>query len=79
MSDGIFEFMDSQEVMDAVHNLVSKGHSPNEAAKHLVKEARRWVSPGREGAAMLIGGSCSVCLPRPTAKDQQTTSSSLQT
>ncbi|KAI8474496.1 MAG: phosphatase 2C-like domain-containing protein [Monoraphidium minutum] len=41
MSDGIFEFMDSQEVLEMVHGLATQGHGPNEASKQLVKEARR--------------------------------------
>ncbi|KIY98047.1 Protein phosphatase 2C containing protein [Monoraphidium neglectum] len=41
MSDGIFEFMDSQEVVAMVHTLAQQGHGPNEAAKQLVREARR--------------------------------------
>jgi hypothetical protein len=41
MSDGIFEFKDNQEVLEAVHALATRGAGPNEAAKHLVKEARR--------------------------------------
>lgn len=41
MSDGIFEFMDSQEVLDMVHGVIAKeGGSPADAAKKLVKEAR---------------------------------------
>ena len=43
MSDGVFEFIDSQEVLDLVHAAALKGHGPNEAARQLVREARaRW-------------------------------------
>jgi hypothetical protein len=42
MSDGIFEFMDSQEVVALVDTVITKeGQGPCEAAKRLVKEARR--------------------------------------
>lgn len=51
MTDGIFEFMDSQEVVEAVHATATKEGGPNEAAKKLVKEARRW-----EGNAGYMSG-----------------------
>lgn len=41
MSDGIFEFLDSQQVMQEVHTAAKAGQSPNEAAKKLVKLARK--------------------------------------
>lgn len=41
MSDGIFEFLDSQQIMEEVHAAAKAGHSANEAAKKLVKLARK--------------------------------------
>ena len=41
MSDGIFEFMDSQEVVQMVHDVIKAGGTPSEAAKRLVQEARK--------------------------------------
>lgn len=41
MSDGIFEFLDSQQVLEEVHAAAKAGQSANEAAKRLVKLARR--------------------------------------
>uniref|UniRef100_A0A383VYJ0 protein-serine/threonine phosphatase n=1 Tax=Tetradesmus obliquus TaxID=3088 RepID=A0A383VYJ0_TETOB len=41
MSDGIFEFLDSQQVMEEVHAAARAGQSPSEAAKRLVRLARK--------------------------------------
>lgn len=41
MSDGIFEFMDSQQVMAEVHAAAQAGQAPSEVAKKLVKMARQ--------------------------------------
>jgi serine/threonine protein phosphatase PrpC len=41
MSDGIFEFLDSQQVMEEVHAAAKAGQSPSEAAKRLVRLARK--------------------------------------
>lgn len=44
MSDGVYEFMDSQEVMTMVHQLVSMGMTVEDAAQEVVREARRrWL------------------------------------
>lgn len=43
MSDGIFEFIDSQQIVEEVHNAAKAGLSPCEAAKRLVLHARRCV------------------------------------
>lgn len=43
MSDGIFEFMDSQHIMAEVHASAQAGQPPSEAAKKLVRMARKWV------------------------------------
>ena len=43
MTDGIFEFIGSYEVMQLVHSLAALGVQPPVVAKMLVKEARkRW-------------------------------------
>eukprot|EP00879_Flechtneria_rotunda_P026474 GHRR01028229.1.p2 GENE.GHRR01028229.1~~GHRR01028229.1.p2 ORF type:complete len:182 (+),score=94.84 GHRR01028229.1:1658-2203(+) len=41
MSDGIFEFLDSQQVLEEVHAAAAAGQPPSEAAKRLVKLARK--------------------------------------
>lgn len=41
MSDGIFEFMDCEEVVDMVHGLARAGLAPHQVAARLVREARR--------------------------------------
>ena len=41
MSDGIFEFMESCEVVDFVHQQASAGLQPHQVAQRLVREARR--------------------------------------
>lgn len=41
MSDGIFEFMDSQQILNEVHAAAQAGYPPSEAAKKLVKMARK--------------------------------------
>lgn len=41
MSDGIFEFMENQKVIDMVHSAAESGISPHEVAKKLVRDARR--------------------------------------
>jgi serine/threonine protein phosphatase PrpC len=41
MSDGIFEFLDSQQIMEEVHAAAKAGQSPSEAAKKLVRLARK--------------------------------------
>lgn len=41
MSDGIFEFLDSQQVLEEVHRAASDGQPPSEAAKRLVRIARK--------------------------------------
>jgi hypothetical protein len=47
MSDGIFEFLDSQAVLAEVHAAASAGQPPSEAAKRLVAMARRCVRAAR--------------------------------
>lgn len=44
MSDGIFEFMENDEVVGMVHAAALAGVAPCEAAKRLVREARRCVT-----------------------------------
>ena len=41
MSDGIFEFLDSQQILAEVHMAAQAGQAPNEVAKKLVKMARK--------------------------------------
>lgn len=41
MSDGIFEFMDSQQILEEVHTAAQAGQPPSEVAKKLVKMARK--------------------------------------
>jgi serine/threonine protein phosphatase PrpC len=41
MSDGIFEFMDSQQVLQEVHAAARSGQPPHKAAEHLVQLARK--------------------------------------
>lgn len=41
MSDGIFEFMDSQQILEEVHAAALAGQPPSEVAKKLVKMARK--------------------------------------
>lgn len=41
MSDGIFEFMDSQQILGEVHTAAQAGQPPSEVAKKLVKMARK--------------------------------------
>lgn len=41
MSDGIFEFMENDEVIAIVHAVAQQGGTPNDASKRLVREARR--------------------------------------
>ncbi|KAF8071239.1 protein phosphatase [Scenedesmus sp. PABB004] len=41
MSDGIFEFIDSQAVMEEVHAAARAGLGPNDAARRLVRLARK--------------------------------------
>jgi hypothetical protein len=50
VSDGITEFMGSQEIIDRVHKWASAGTMPHEVARRLVREARdRWREMGDEG------------------------------
>lgn len=41
MSDGIFEFLDSQQILAEVHAAAQAGQPPSEVAKKLVKIARK--------------------------------------
>jgi serine/threonine protein phosphatase PrpC len=41
MSDGIFEFMASEEVVALVHACAKGGMAPHQVAARLVREARR--------------------------------------
>jgi hypothetical protein len=41
MSDGIFEFLDSQQILAEVHAGATAGLPPSEVAKKLVKLARQ--------------------------------------
>jgi hypothetical protein len=41
MSDGIFEFLDSQQIMAEVHAEAQAGLPPSEVAKKLVRIARK--------------------------------------
>ncbi|EFJ42980.1 hypothetical protein VOLCADRAFT_96929 [Volvox carteri f. nagariensis] len=50
VSDGVTEFMGSQEIMETIHKLASAGTMPHEVARRLVREARnRWREIGDEG------------------------------
>ncbi|GLC63773.1 hypothetical protein PLESTF_000072400 [Pleodorina starrii] len=50
VSDGITEFMSSQEIIDKIHKWASAGTMPHEVARRLVREARsRWKEFGDEG------------------------------
>ena len=43
MSDGIFEFISNEEIIEMIHTYAQQGEGPKEVAKRLVKEARkRW-------------------------------------
>ncbi|GIL99338.1 hypothetical protein Vretimale_4528 [Volvox reticuliferus] len=50
VSDGITEFMGSQEIIEKVHKWATAGTMPHEVARRLVREARtRWKELGGEG------------------------------
>ena len=48
MSDGIFEFISNEEVIEFIHKHAQQGLSPREVGKRLVKEARKKWQEGEE-------------------------------